>query len=84
MAKRRINITLEDNVIEKIDTYAKNMDISRSAAIAILSNQAIEYSNAINAIPQVLSALEKTNKWQNITQSLFWHVVSKLDCLRGV
>lgn len=62
MAKRRINITLEDSVIDKIDTYAKNMDISRSAAIAILSNQAIEYSNAINAIPQVLSALEKTNK----------------------
>lgn len=59
MAKRRINITLEDSVIEKIDTYAQNMDISRSAAIAILSNQAIEYSNAINAIPQVLSALEK-------------------------
>lgn len=59
MAKKRINITLEESVIEKIDNYAKNMDISRSAAIAILSNQAMDYSNAINALPQMLSVLEK-------------------------
>lgn len=59
MAKKRINITLEESVLEKIDNYAKNMDISRSAAIAILSNQAMDYSNAINALPQMLSVLEK-------------------------
>lgn len=59
MAKKRINITLEESVLEKIDNYAKDMDISRSAAIAILSNQAMDYSNAINALPQMLKALEK-------------------------
>lgn len=59
MAKKRINITLEESVLEKIDNYAKDMDISRSAAIAILSNQAMDYSNAINALPQMLSVLEK-------------------------
>lgn len=59
MAKKRINITLEESVLDKIDNYAKNMDISRSAAIAILSNQAIEYSNAISALPKMLETLEK-------------------------
>lgn len=53
---------LEESIIEKLDDYAKSMDISRSAAIAVLVNQAMEYSNAINALPQMLKALEKQNK----------------------
>lgn len=59
MAKRKVNVMLEESIIEKLDDYAKSMDISRSAAIAVLVNQAMEYSNAINALPQMLKALEK-------------------------
>lgn len=62
MAKRKVNVMLEESIIEKLDDYAKSMDISRSAAIAVLVNQAMEYSNAINALPQMLKALEKQNK----------------------
>ena len=62
MAKRKVNVMLEESIIEKLDDYAKSMDISRSAAIAVLVNQALEYSNAINALPRMLKALEKQNK----------------------
>lgn len=60
MAKRKVNVMLEESIIEKLDDYAKSMDISRSAAIAVLVNQAMEYSNAINALPKMLKALEKS------------------------
>lgn len=59
MAKKKVNVMLEESVIEKLDDYAQNMDISRSAAIAVLVNQAIEYSNAISALPKMLETLEK-------------------------
>lgn len=59
MSKKKVNVMLEESVIEKLDDYAQNMDISRSAAIAVLVNQAIEYSNAISALPKMLETLEK-------------------------
>lgn len=60
MAIKRINVTMEESHIAKIDQYAKEMSISRSAAIAVLTGQALEYRQLIGSLPEMMDFVRRT------------------------
>lgn len=57
MAKVRININLESDLLEKIDNFAKQMSVTRTGAISVLINQSFEYKNAIEMLPQMMGTI---------------------------
>jgi metal-responsive CopG/Arc/MetJ family transcriptional regulator len=57
MAKVRININLESELLDKIDNFAKQMSVTRTGAISVLINQSFEYKNAIEMLPQMMGAI---------------------------
>lgn len=59
MAVKRINVSMEEEQIAKIDGYAKEMCISRSAAIAVLTGQALEYRQMFAALPEMMDFVRK-------------------------
>lgn len=59
MSKVRLNVNLEDKVLARIDEYAKEMFITRTAAIAVLCSQALDYQQVIYSLPRLI---DKSNK----------------------
>ena len=58
MAKVRLNVNLEDKMMDRIDEYAKEMNITRTAAITVLCSQALDYQQVINSLPRLIDNLE--------------------------
>lgn len=50
MASKKINITLQEDLLERMDTYASENALSRSALIALSVSQ---YLNAVEAMPSL-------------------------------
>lgn len=60
MAIKRLNVTMDENQIARIDKYAEEMCISRSAAIAVLTGQALEYRQMFAALPEMMDFVRRT------------------------
>lgn len=58
MAKVRLNVNLEDKMMDRIDEYAKEMNITRTSAITVLCSQALDYQRVINSLPSLIEKLE--------------------------
>ena len=59
MAKNRINISIEDSVLKKIDDYARLNGISRSGAICVMANQCINGINGLEALSFIAQEAKK-------------------------
>lgn len=57
--KVRINVLLGKELIDRIDKYASEMCISRTAAISVLCAQALDYQESLKLLSQfnILSTL---------------------------
>lgn len=53
----RVNITLEDEVLKRIDERAKSMGISRSAFVAVSSTTFMDQQDAIRFVSELPSSL---------------------------
>lgn len=59
ISRTRISLNLPSDMVDKIDSYAKSMNINRTAAITVLCNQALEYSDIVSSLPSLLELAKK-------------------------
>lgn len=71
MAKVRVNATMDQEHLARIDAYAEKMGINRSAAICVLTGQALDGQDGIRALAQLAEDVrqEQNNRIQGIDQS---------------
>lgn len=59
MAKNRINISIEDSVLKKIDDFAEFNGISRSGAISVMVNQCISNFNGLESLGTIAREIKR-------------------------
>lgn len=59
MALQRINMNLSDDLVKKIDSYAKDMGINRSAAISVLISTQLQQQDALGTIKSLVEIVDK-------------------------
>lgn len=64
----RINITLDKELIEKIDSEASKKYVSRSAYIAFAVSQKIQSDNMLDNMPELLQALKSAMELERASQ----------------
>lgn len=62
MARVRVNATIDPEHLARIDAYAERMGINRSAAICVLTGQALDGQDGIRAITQFAEELRKEER----------------------
>lgn len=61
----RVNVSLEESILNKIDEEAKRIGLSRSAFIAVAVNQyflQMENVNAVSALKEMIDKVELLNQ----------------------
>lgn len=64
----RVNVSLEESILNKIDEEAKRIGLSRSAFIAVAVNQyfqQMENVNAVSALKEMIDKVELLNQINN-------------------
>lgn len=61
MDKQRVNLNMPVDTLKRLDDYAERMTITRTSAILVLVNQALDGQNAINAIEELNALAKKMN-----------------------
>lgn len=56
LALKKVLIGFDEDLLEEIESYAKRMHISRTAAVVILCSKALESMNAITTMEKLLKA----------------------------
>lgn len=56
----KINYSIPEDVLEKVDIRAKELGISRSAFITMTLSQALMQNDFINQLPKMLAMVDKT------------------------
>jgi len=64
MAKVRINLNFEENVLQNIDNYADTNGITRTGAVAMLVNLGLQQVNAPDMIDKLLSIISQASELQ--------------------
>lgn len=59
---KRINMQIDDDMLERIDTFAKKYGLSRSSAIIMLSMEALDAKEGINSLTELQRMLEELKK----------------------
>lgn len=54
----RINITMDDDLIKKVDEVAKKMYVSRSAYIAFAVSQKMQQDSLMENMPEMLQTMK--------------------------
>ena len=62
MAKNRINISIEDVTLERIDSFAELNGISRSGAISVMVNQCMASVNGLEALSMIAKEAQKQSQ----------------------
>ena len=62
MSKNRINITVDDELLEKIDEYSKKMHQTRSGFFAMCADNYITQQITISHLPEMLEAYKEITK----------------------
>lgn len=55
----RININFDDELLQKVDDYAKKLGINRTAAISVLCGAQLEQKDALSVMYQLLLEMNK-------------------------
>ena len=61
MDKQRVNLMMPTDTLKRLDDYADRMTITRTSAILVLLNQALDGVNAMNAIEELNALAKKMN-----------------------
>lgn len=59
MDKQRVNLMMPLDTLKRLDDYADRMTISRTSAMLVLINQALDGQNALNAIEELNELAKK-------------------------
>lgn len=62
MARVRVNTTMDPDHLARIDSYAEKMGITRSAAICVLTGQALDGQDGIRALSQLAEDIRKEER----------------------
>jgi metal-responsive CopG/Arc/MetJ family transcriptional regulator len=54
---KRVNINFDEDLLQKIDDYAKKLGVNRSATISMLCSEHLDQKEALNTL-QLLSSME--------------------------
>ena len=55
----RLNISMDENLVKKVDEAANKMHVSRSAYIAFAVSQKMQADEVLNNMPEVLNLLRQ-------------------------
>ncbi len=55
----RLNISMDENLVRKVDEAANKMHVSRSAYIAFAVSQKMQADEVLNNMPEVLNLLRQ-------------------------
>lgn len=62
----RLNITINDELVKKIDAFAKSKYMSRSAFLALAADTYINQSNVMDNLPALVKLYEQELGKENI------------------
>lgn len=62
MALKRVNMNLSEDLIEKIDSYAEIMGITRSAAISVLVSTQLQQQEALGTMKSLVEFVDKEQR----------------------
>lgn len=68
MAKVKIQITVEDELLNRVDEYADEHYTSRSGAFALAADQLVSTDEMKKAIKRVTNAMESMAKGKELTE----------------
>lgn len=60
MPKRRVNMTMDDDLFEKVRKYADRSGMSLSSSISVLVAQGLDYRSTMEALPQLLEFISRS------------------------
>jgi metal-responsive CopG/Arc/MetJ family transcriptional regulator len=55
----RININFDDELLKRVDDYAKKCGINRTAAISVLCGAQLEQKDALYVMTQIIAEMNK-------------------------
>lgn len=61
METTRINLNMSNDLVKKVDSYAAKMCITRTSAICVLLNQALDSQKAMNDLGELLKLYKQQN-----------------------
>ena len=65
MALKKLILNLDEALIAKLDVYAKEHHVNRTAAVAFLLGNALEQRQAINTLDELLKLYQAEQAKQN-------------------
>lgn len=65
MALKKLILNLDEALIAKLDVYAKEHHVNRTAAVAFLLGNALEQRQAINTLDEILKLYQAEQAKQN-------------------
>ena len=54
--RQAVNMVMPVETVRRLDEYAAKMDLSRTSAVVVLINQALDQSESINVLADLLKA----------------------------
>lgn len=62
---KKISISLEESILNKVDDFARELGLNRSAAIAVMIDSVTQQRKAPDSIQQLLVAMEGMKDLEN-------------------
>lgn len=66
--KKKINITLDDVLVEQLDALAEKLHLSRSAVISVSLSEYLEKKTVLENWPQFVEAISKITTLEELGQ----------------
>ena len=66
--KKKINITLDDVLVEQLDSLAEKLHLSRSAVISVSLSEYLEKKTVLENWPQFVEAISKITTLEELGQ----------------
>lgn len=57
--KKRLNMNIPSNLLVAVDNYADSMNLSRTSAVIVLINTALEQKNTIDVMQELLQEIKE-------------------------
>ena len=61
----RININIDKGLMNRVDEYATNLSINRTAAVAVLLSNALDTQKSLNSMDELLQILKLKERGSN-------------------
>lgn len=59
---KRVNLNMDEKLLERIDAYAEYMGVTRTAAISFLCGNQLFQNDTVNAISDAVDVINKQDK----------------------